>query len=172
MYYYSSCFFYSFDRSCQLRCLTILELDNEDGFNEAIKKLPQLEELHLFLNMSVFDNKDFETIGFACPRLKSLTYHNCYRRTDMFSKHGEEIGKSMPNLCHLRMWEYSIGYKGLEALAHGCSHLKSLDLRLCSGLDCDFDCGKSFSEERKDLCLSDSMISLVDWIKEWNLLLL
>ncbi|XP_047952406.1 putative F-box/LRR-repeat protein 9, partial [Salvia hispanica] len=65
---------YIVQRSSQLLRLT-LKTNYTIMTAEALKKLPQLEELHL-ITMHRLSPEDFETIGFACPLLKSLTYTN------------------------------------------------------------------------------------------------
>ena len=46
------------------------------------------------------------------------------------------IGKTMPNLCYLRLSEYfRMGDKGLEAIADGCPNFESLDLVGYCGFD-------------------------------------
>ena len=127
-------------------------------------------------------SNEFETIGIACPMLKSFSYHNCLSKDAYspegleFSEHAEAIGKTMPNLRHLRLCEHRMGYEGLEAILDGCPHLKSLDLRPCSALDkvnkvtcsdfdSDSDSGQRRSaQQRKDLWLHTDSISLMDWI--------
>ena len=117
---------------------------------EALKKLPQLEELHLITTHRL-SPEEFETIGFACPLLKSLTYTNrwvsndeyslirtrssrCYQDIG-FSQQAVAIGKTMPNLRHLRLSGYfCLGNKGLEAILDGCPHLQLLHLGECPGL--------------------------------------
>ena len=91
-------------------------------------KLRQLGELHLFTKSWV-DPEDFETIGIACTMLKSFTYHNCFIRGPNFVDYAAAIGKTMPNLRHLRLCLNLTGNKGLEPILDGCPNLKSLDLR-------------------------------------------
>ena len=101
---------------------------------EVIKKLPQLEELHL-IKMPAFILKDFETIGISCPMLKSFTYSDCKCEKLDFQEYGVAIGKTMPNLLHLRLCEHRMGSKGREAIRNGCPCLESLDAGGCSGKD-------------------------------------
>ena len=67
-------YYFSFDRSSQLRCLTLAGFEKiEIGLTDAIEKLPQLEELHL-IRMPSLSVEEFESIGMSCPMLKSFTY--------------------------------------------------------------------------------------------------
>ncbi|KAL1543669.1 putative F-box/LRR-repeat protein 23 [Salvia divinorum] len=86
---------YAAERSSQLRCLTlILNHIIETDVTEAIKKLAQLEELHL-MTIASLNPKDFETIGIACPMLKSLTYSNFWGgHQEEFSGHAVAIGET------------------------------------------------------------------------------
>ena len=166
--------FYFFHRSSQLQSLTFLQCGvdyDTSGLIMAIQKLPQLEELHLTMNPKLVSD-DFETIGIACPMLKSFSYHNCFNDVEDAEFTGDvvAIGKTMPNLRHLRLCslcEHGMGYEGLEAILDGCPHLKSLDLRLCSAFEKVSDSGRrSSARERKDLWLHTDSISLMDWIKK------
>ncbi|XP_047949594.1 putative F-box/LRR-repeat protein 9 [Salvia hispanica] len=157
-------------RSSQLRCLKLVEyLYNYGGGGSTplilqITKLQQLEELQLVMKPWV-DPRDFETIGIACPMLKSFTYHNCETRGPDFIEYAAAIGKTMPNLHHLRLCQFMTGNKVLEPILDGCPNLKSLDLRRCSGFD-DKSSGKRCWE--KDLWLYSDSISFVDWVKKWQ----
>ena len=171
-------FFYSFDRSSKLRRLTLVDYAIfGESFVEVMKKLPQLEELHLIGTIFI-GPEDIEIIGISCPMLKSFTYNEPRRVTpDIFedlwdydntipNELGVVIGKTMPNLRCLRILDQRMNNKGLEAILDGCPHLKSLDLRQCSGLELqEWDClGKRCSKQMKDLRLpSDSTIDL-DWL--------
>ena len=90
--------FYFFHRSSQLQSLKFLQCGVDYDTSElivAMKKLPQLEELHLVTTPFLISD-DFETIGIACPMLKSFSYHNCLSKVSSacfdFSEHAEAIG--------------------------------------------------------------------------------
>ncbi|KAL1555769.1 putative F-box/LRR-repeat protein 9 [Salvia divinorum] len=159
-------------RSCQLRCLTLVEYDSETTlFPLGIDHLTQLEELHLLMMPKLYP-KDFETIGKACPMLKSFTYHNCWLKRPDLSGHVAAIGKTMPNLHHLRLCEHSMGNKGQEAVLHGCPHLKSLDLQRCSGHSLRRCAayylrealGERRSEQVEYMWLHSDSFSFIDWL--------
>ncbi|KAG6390032.1 hypothetical protein SASPL_151510 [Salvia splendens] len=132
----------------------------------GLEKLPRLEELHLTMKPMLTSN-DFEAIGIACPMLKSFSYHNCFAEDTDFTGDVVAIRKTMPNLRHLRLCEHQMRYKGLEAILDDCPHLKSLDLRLCPGLEKAYNREMdSGSERRKDLWLHTDSISFMDWIMQ------
>lgn len=167
--------FYPLDRSSQLLRLTLVEY-HSIGFalTDAIKKLPQLEELHLIM-MPSLDPKDVETIGISCPMLKSFTYNESWIEHPEFSEDEElsesyydeysiAIGKTMSNLRHLRLFAHRMKNEGLEVILDGCPHLESLDLRRCTGLDLQGALGKRCSEQIKDLRLPSDSITDIDWL--------
>ena len=121
--------FYSFNRSSQLRRLEFSSRDviGPALIEELIKNLQQLEELKLFLNQ-LLQPEDLETIGVSCPMLKTFSYGNSWRQHPDISKYVIAIGKTMPNLCLLRLlgrWE---GNKDVEVILDGCPHLEVLQL--------------------------------------------
>lgn len=154
------------NRSSHLRRLTLAICDeiSETTLAEAVRKLPQLEELHLIMVQSVHA-KDVETIGISCPLLKSFTFNDYWRKHSEYSDFSEDeethgqccneyalaIGKTMPNLRHLRLVANRMKNEGLQAVLDGCPHLESLDLRQCFGLDLHGVLGKKCSEQIKDL---------------------
>ena len=64
----------------------------ESELIEAIKRLPQLEEMHLTLKDPTLGPEDIETIGVSCPMFKSFTY-NSYKCDFylVFSEHAAAI---------------------------------------------------------------------------------
>ena len=143
--------FVSFDRSSQLRCLTLVDFYTDD-LCFAIEKLPRLEELHLYMSNTLFPG-DFETFGISCPMLKSFTYSNNSTEHGEISDHAVAIGKTMPNLCYLRLNGHRIENYGLEAILDGCSKLELLELGECSGLDLRGDLSERCFEQINDLRL-------------------
>ncbi|KAL1555767.1 putative F-box/LRR-repeat protein 23 [Salvia divinorum] len=166
---------YVADRSSQLRCLTLVGFyrknDMETDLTDAIRKLPQLEELHL-IRMPEVETEQLETIGVSCPMLKSFTYHEHWgEHSDLEDNAGGEsfavecgvaIGKTMPNLRHLRLWTQWMKNEGLEAILNGCPRLESLDLRSCYGLDLEGALGKRCSDRIKHLRLPSDSTSDID----------
>ena len=146
---------YSFDRSSQLRCLTLKGYySKENALTNAIKNLPQMEELHLIKAPSL-SVEQVESIGISCPKLKSFTYdENGIGSGNFWTEHVVAIGKTMPNLRHLRIKTMRIENEGLEAILNGCPHLESLDLRRLYDLDLEGTLGKRCSDRIKHLKLS------------------
>ena len=143
----------AYDRSSQLRSLEFIEYNFPTSRNLilAIRKFAQLEELHITNTPPLLDLVDFECIGISSPALRSFTYDNrCFSFTD-FSEHAVAIGKTMPNLHHLRLCYQWMGNNALEAILDGCPCLESLELEQCPGLDLQGSLGKRCSDKIKDL---------------------
>lgn len=163
------------DGSSHLQRLTLANTYYISGtaLSEAVKKLPQLEELHLTMMPSVHA-KDIETIGISCPMLKSFTCNGHWSEDSIYSdddhseylycnEHAVAIGKNMPNLRHLQLLENWMKNEGLQAILDGCPHLESLDIRKCYGLDLEGDLGKRCSQQIKDLRVPSDPISDSEW---------
>ncbi|KAG6407161.1 hypothetical protein SASPL_130145 [Salvia splendens] len=116
---------------------------------------------------SSFTLEDVETIGISCPMLKSFTFTNSQTYIVDFSEHAVAIGKTMPNLCHLRLFKLRIENKGLEAILDGCPILESLHLLQCSDFHLQGGLGKRCYDQIKDLILdsysSESEIDQADY---------
>ena len=124
--------------------------------NDALEKLPQLEELHL-IEMPMLSIEQFESIGISCPMLKSFVYNEYPEDVDdgRFSiEYGVAIGETMPNLRHLGLEGLRTKNEGLEAILDGCPYLETLRLERCYGLDLKGGLGKRCSEQIKDLIIS------------------
>lgn len=69
------------------------------ALSEAVKKLPELEELHIFIPVPsrCISSGDIETIGKSCPMLKSFTYNQprCnHPSPEYYSEEEEEVSKT------------------------------------------------------------------------------
>ncbi|KAL4563517.1 hypothetical protein LXL04_027560 [Taraxacum kok-saghyz] len=129
-------------RLCLVSCLNI----TETVLSLAIKRVPQLEELHLvytFINAQAL-----EVIGRNCPQLKSFKMSKTFSGT--FDDHALAIADSMPELRHLEMSDIVMTNDGLEAILNGCLHLESLDVRECDNLDLRGYLGKICVERIKN----------------------
>ncbi|KAH6799843.1 hypothetical protein C2S52_000307 [Perilla frutescens var. hirtella] len=166
-------------RSRHLRCLTLAYCDeiSTTALITAVKKLPQLEELHLI--KQYIPAGDIQTIGISCPMLKSFTSNHgrlsrrCWKRSQRmrrrfrgYSENDEAvaIAKSMPNLHHLRLFANYLNNEGLEAILDGCPRLESLDLRQCFGLDLVGALGKRCRDQIKHLKLPSDSDDDPEWI--------
>ncbi|XP_047309301.1 putative F-box/LRR-repeat protein 23 [Impatiens glandulifera] len=130
------------NRGNQLRSLRLVKCLNlfNEGLIEAVKKLPYLEELHIYYGKITYVG--LELIGRNCPGLKSLTYNKQgmfppvyfdYDEDDghNFSNEAFAIARSMPELRHLSLFGNQMYNDGLEAILDSCPHLESLDIRQC-----------------------------------------
>ncbi|KAL6558833.1 hypothetical protein OROMI_019183 [Orobanche minor] len=144
---------YISDRSCHLKRLRLGCCDciSGGGLTSAVKKFPELEELHLFF-MPFIHAGDIETISMSCPMLKSFTFNNRgYRFSDIDDSYALTVAKSMPNLRHLRLFGNRLSDEGLRAILDGCPHLGSLDLRQCFNVDLQGDLGKQCFRQIKEV---------------------
>ncbi|KAL6658881.1 hypothetical protein ACP70R_002921 [Stipagrostis hirtigluma subsp. patula] len=123
-----------------LRLISCYDVSNE-GFAEAIKKLPLLEELELSLCKNVFGQEVFETVGKSCPQLKRfrLSEHGFYSFEDAdYNKDGEALGiATMTELRSLQIFGNNLTNDGLIAILDNCPHLQSLDIRHCFNVEMD-----------------------------------
>lgn len=122
--------------SNQLRRLRILDCYDisDEGFTEAVSKLPLLEHLEIFL--CSFDVETLKTVGRCCPLLKSLKLNKPFYRGLWMGRDGEAfaIAETMPKLHHLQIYGNVLTDMGLQAILDGCPELESLDLRGCFNL--------------------------------------
>ncbi|KAI3709987.1 hypothetical protein L2E82_39760 [Cichorium intybus] len=129
-------------RLCLLSCLRIRDC----ALSQAVKRVPQLEELHL--SETIVNAQEIEVIGQNCPQLKSFKMNKVY--SDSVDDQSLAIANNMPELRHLELIENEITNDGLEAILNGCPHLQSLDVRMCHYLDLDGYLGKMCMELIKD----------------------
>lgn len=108
---------------------------SNEGFAEAVKKLPLLEELELSLSSNVFGQEVFEIVGKSCSQLKRfrLSKHSFYSFDDVdYNKDGEALGiATMTGLQSLQLFGNILTNAGLTAILDNCHHLESLDIRHC-----------------------------------------
>ncbi|KAL0442471.1 UNVERIFIED_CONTAM: putative F-box/LRR-repeat protein 21 [Sesamum latifolium] len=165
-------------RSSHLRRLTLAccyDISCE-ALIEALKRFPELEELHLIIMPSVLAG-DIETIGISCPKLKSFTFNErgCMyplleeSELDEFAEEEDcnecavAVAKTMPNLRHLRLFANEMKNEGLQAILDGCPHLESLDLRQCYGIDLGGVLGKRCCQQIKHLKLPSDSVADYEW---------
>ncbi|KAA8519423.1 hypothetical protein F0562_013702 [Nyssa sinensis] len=144
---------YITDRTSYLRRLQLVCCYNisDEGFSEAAKKLPLLEELHLY-DCSL-SKEAIGTVGRCCPLLRSFKFNNHrFSRPQIGSdEEALAIAENMPELRHLQLFGNKITNNGLEAILDGCPHLESLDLRHCLKISLEGNMGKRLHEQIKDL---------------------
>ncbi|KAK6150118.1 hypothetical protein DH2020_017643 [Rehmannia glutinosa] len=163
-------------RSRNLRRLSLAYWDDISGkaLTKAVKKLPQLEELHLIITHDILA-RHVKTIGKSCPMLKSFTFNlpGCryyypfldeydFGEEPTYSKYALAIAKSMPNLCHLQLFANYMK-NGLQALLDGCPRLESLDIRQCYRVDLSGDLGERCFQRIKNLRLPHDSVDDYRW---------
>ena len=102
----------------------------DEGLTEAVKELPLLEELELYLCDNVFVSGVYKVIGDACTQLKHFR----------LSKHGLVDNDvpgiaSMHRLRSLQLFSNRLTSMGLETILDNCPQLESLDIRRCFTLN-------------------------------------
>ncbi|XP_047321198.1 putative F-box/LRR-repeat protein 23 [Impatiens glandulifera] len=121
-----------------VRLVKCLNLFNE-GLIEAVKKLPYLEELHIYYGKITYVG--LELVGRNCPGLKSLTYNIKGMFPPVYFDYDDDdghyssneafaIARSMPELRHLSLFGNQMYNDGLEVILDYCPHLESLVLIL------------------------------------------
>ncbi|KAH6790177.1 hypothetical protein C2S51_005183 [Perilla frutescens var. frutescens] len=186
---------YIADRSKNLKRLTLASCSDISGMGltKAVKKLPELEELHLTIMPEICAG-DVEEIGISCPKLKSFSYNkrgslpagskpahpeSLQDDDDDYydDDHDDEdyilaISENMPNLRHLGLFAHHIQNDWLEIILDGCPNLESLDIRQCTGLNLGGDLGKRCHDHIKDLKLPSDSVSDIAWLggrlSEWD----
>ncbi|KAL6877576.1 hypothetical protein ACP4OV_012791 [Aristida adscensionis] len=117
---------------------------SNEGFAEAIRGFPQLEELDITF-CSLYGNV-CETIGNACPQLKCFRLnqrwtilHNEYAPYEGMDDDTEALGiaSTMSRLQDLQLIGNNLTNDGLVAILDHCPHLESLDIRHCYNLQID-----------------------------------
>jgi len=126
--------FYSASHLQRLRLACCYNVTDEE-FCEAVKKLPQLEELDI--SLSNLSHHSFEAIGRCCPRLKTFKFNiQAYKYPrvedddDAFA-----IAQTMPGVRHLQLFGNKMTNDGLLAILDGRLHLESLDIRQCYNIN-------------------------------------
>ncbi|KAL9243044.1 hypothetical protein vseg_016983 [Gypsophila vaccaria] len=123
---------YLVERSKKLKHLRIGQHAHisDDVLVEAVKKLPVLEEVEIF--MCDFSAETIKDLGDACPSLKSFSLNTVGSKREFIDdEEALAIAVSMPNLRHLQLIGNCMSNEGLDAILDGCSLLESLDLRAC-----------------------------------------
>ncbi|KAK1381991.1 F-box protein SKIP19 [Heracleum sosnowskyi] len=124
---------YVADRSSRLRCLHLeccSQITNE-GLSEMLRKLPLLEELHLYrIRIS---KQTIEVAGRCCLQLKTfkLNYKGHRKLHIGCDENAMAIAENMPGIRHLQLFGNRITKDGLLAILENCPHLESLDIRHC-----------------------------------------
>jgi F-box/leucine-rich repeat protein 2/20 len=118
---------------------------SDEGFIEAVRKLPELEEVNISKCCNL--SKDsLEVLGRSCPLLKSLQFT---RELYMFIPPAE----TMSNISHLDINGNMLTNIGLLAILDGCPLLESLNIEDCYNLDLNESLKKRCLDQIKDVRL-------------------
>ncbi|TVT99942.1 hypothetical protein EJB05_54657 [Eragrostis curvula] len=158
---------YISQRASSLKSLQLSLCDNvsNEGFAEAIKGFPQLEELDITF-CSLYGSV-CETAGKACPQLKCFRLNERWTilQSEYAAYEGMDddtealgIASTMPGLRELQLIGNNLTYDGLVAILDHCPHLESLDIRQCYNIRLD-DALKSKCARIKNLKLPHDPIS-------------
>ena len=136
-----------FCRAPSLKVLHLISCSNihNEGFVEAINKLPLLEELKLFACESIRGRATYEAVGKACQNLKRFEVGKRITLPCDFSiGHGgnsdcdEARGiATMRGLRSLKIYLSTLNNKALAAILDNCRHLENLDLQFCFNISVD-----------------------------------
>ncbi|WOG96154.1 hypothetical protein DCAR_0415485 [Daucus carota subsp. sativus] len=157
------------DRSSQLRRVSLISCFSitSDGLSEMVKKLPLLEDLHLYrIHVS---KQAIEVAGKHCTQLKSFKLNSQdYGYSNIgCDEEAVAIAENMHGLRHLQLFGNKITTDGLLAILEKCPHLESLDLRRCLNVaNLEPDLLKRLSQQMKDLRLTYDSLEDFDLIDE------
>jgi F-box/leucine-rich repeat protein 2/20 len=107
----------------------------DKGFSEAVRKLPQLEDVDIsFCDLL---KCSLDVLGRSCPLLKSVKFVTIGLEYFGYEHNDEEafvIAETMPGLCHLNIRGNMLTNVGLLAILDGCPLLESLNIAECINL--------------------------------------
>ncbi|KAL1214645.1 F-box protein SKIP19 [Cardamine amara subsp. amara] len=103
----------------------------DEGFTEAVVKLPLLEDLEL--SYCSLSGESLKVLGKSCPNLKTLKVNSkgCRQPQNETNDNALAIAETMPRLCHLQLFGNGLSDTGLNAILDNCPNLEHLDLRQC-----------------------------------------
>ncbi|CAJ2640737.1 unnamed protein product [Trifolium pratense] len=128
---------------------------SDKGFIEAVRKLPQLEEVNIS-KCSNLSKDSLEVLGRSCPLLKSLkfTREQLYRFIlPADDNEAHIIAETMSNLTHLDIKGNRLTDTGLLAILDGCPLLESLNIEDCFNLELNESLKKRCLDQIKDFVL-------------------
>ncbi|KAG7537636.1 F-box-like domain superfamily [Arabidopsis suecica] len=142
---------YIAERSSNLKSLGLAMCSEitEEGFVQAVVKLPMLEELEV--SGMLLSGESLKLAGLSCPNLKSLKLNRLIYLSSTDDVNAIAIAESMPKLRHLQLCGQTLTKTGLNAILDNCPHMEHLDLRQCFNLNLVGNLEKRF----KDLRLSN-----------------
>ena len=128
-----------FCRAPSLKVLHLISCSNihNEGFVEAINKLPLLEELKLFACESIRGRATYEAVGKACRNLKQFVADKDFTTYGKFG-HDEAYGiATMHGLRSLKISCGELNNKAMAAILDNCPHLENLVLLFCVNIFVD-----------------------------------
>ncbi|VVB07867.1 unnamed protein product [Arabis nemorensis] len=142
---------YIAQRSSNLRSLKLAMCYSitEEGFAEAVAKVPSLEELEV--SYCQLSEESLKVVGKSCPNLKTLKL-NCVGYRLPSNESDEDalaIAETMPRLRHLQLFGNRLTDVGLNGILDNCPNLEHLDLRQCFNVKLAGDLEKRCSEKIK-----------------------
>ncbi|KAJ4905858.1 F-box protein SKIP19 [Raphanus sativus] len=138
-------------RSSKLRSLRLLMCDalTDEGFMEAVVKLPLLEKLEV--SYCSLSEESLKAAGQSCPNLQTLKLNNEHRFKYDDDNEALAIAETMPGLRHLQFFGNRLTNTGLNAILDACPRLVHLDIRKCFRVNFDGDMAKRCLERVKEL---------------------
>ncbi|KAL1188343.1 F-box protein SKIP19 [Cardamine amara subsp. amara] len=137
---------YIADRSSNLRSLRLVMCYpiTDEGFIEAVEKLPVLE--YLEVSHCSLSGESLRVAGQSCPNLKTLklscTPDPSFNALEFNNDEALAIAESMPGLHYLQLSGNRLTNTGLDAILDGCSHLEQLKLHKCLNVNLVMDVEK------------------------------
>ncbi|KQJ95487.2 putative F-box/LRR-repeat protein 23 [Brachypodium distachyon] len=132
---------YIAQRATSLKTLCIIRtwFVSNEGFAEAIKKLPMLMELEVSVCLRINGNRVFDVVGIACPHLTRFRYSKSrFYINDGVNDSEDEKARAIATMRELRslqLYAVHITNEGLTAILDNCHQLESLDIRHCFEVD-------------------------------------
>ncbi|XP_010422434.1 PREDICTED: F-box protein SKIP19-like [Camelina sativa] len=138
---------YIADRSSNLRSLRLKRCSyiTDDGFVEAVVKLPLLEELEV--SYGSLSGESLKVIGQSCLKMTTLKLNRHPQKEN--DDDALAIAETMLGLRHLQMFGNGLSDTGLNAVLDSCPKLEHLDLRRCLNVNLVGDLQKRCSERVK-----------------------
>ncbi|CAA7047001.1 unnamed protein product [Microthlaspi erraticum] len=144
---------YIADRSSNLKTLRLIMCYPiaDEGFIEAVAKLPLIE--YLELSHCAMSGAALRVVGQTCPNLKTLKLSGepnpDFNEDDLNNDDALAIAETMPGLRHLQVFGNFLTDTGLTAILDGCPHLEHLDLRKCFNVNFSGELAKRCVEKIK-----------------------
>ncbi|KAL5076886.1 hypothetical protein RYX36_015870 [Vicia faba] len=141
-----------------LRLVNCRGISNE-GFSQAVKKMPLLEGLNI--SLCYLSKDSLEVVGQCCPLLTVLIHVRSwskYRLYDIDDDQAFVIAKTMFGLRRLDIRGSPLSNAGLLAILGGCPRLEFLDIRGCCNLQLDESLKKKCMDLIKDLRLPEPVV--------------